>query len=70
VGRVPGFQGLSAVGSGWPSGLAVAPKVASAPRGPGPAPLAGNPLQSRPRATGKGEPQRIALNVLPAILEI
>jgi hypothetical protein len=31
---------------GWPSGLAVAPKVASAPRGPGSGTLAGNPVQS------------------------
>jgi hypothetical protein len=33
----------------WPSGLAGAPKVASAPRGPGSAPLAGNPAQSLPQ---------------------
>jgi hypothetical protein len=31
------FTGSFAVAGGWPSGLAVAPKVASAPRGPGPA---------------------------------
>jgi len=41
---------LPAVAGGWPSGLAVAPKVASAPRGPFPATLAGNPVQSLPRA--------------------
>jgi transcriptional regulator with XRE-family HTH domain len=41
---------LSAVAGGWPSGLAVAPKVASAPRGPIPATLAGNLVQSLPRA--------------------
>jgi hypothetical protein len=43
---------LSAAAGGWPSGLAVAPKVASAPRGPGPVRFAGNPVQSRPRAAG------------------
>jgi hypothetical protein len=41
---------LSALAGGWSSGLAWAPKVASAPRGPGPAPLAGNPVQSLPHA--------------------
>gem|GEM_PF-1038582 len=45
-----GFHRLSAVAGGCPSGLAVAPKVASAPRGPVPATLAGNPVQSLPRA--------------------
>ncbi len=50
LGRQPGFHRLSAVGESWPSGLAVAPKVASAPRGPGSATLAGNRVQSLPRA--------------------
>jgi hypothetical protein len=45
-----GFRRLSAVAHGLPSGLAVAPKVASAPRGQRQAPLAGNPAQSLPRA--------------------
>jgi hypothetical protein len=45
-----GFRRLSAVAHGLPSGLAVAPKVASAPRGQLQAPLAGNPAQSLPRA--------------------
>jgi len=45
-----GFHRLSAVAHGLPSGLAVAPKVASAPRGQRQGPLAGNPVQSLPRA--------------------
>ena len=45
-----GFHRLSAVAHGLPSGLAVAPKVASAPRGQRQSPLAGNPAQSLPRA--------------------
>jgi hypothetical protein len=44
-----GFHRLSAVAGHCPSGLAVAPKVASAPRGPVPATLAGNPVQSLPQ---------------------
>ena len=54
-----GFRRLSAVAGGWPSGLAVAPKVASAPRGPGFGTLAGKLLQSLPRAAlfGKRLPQ-------------
>jgi hypothetical protein len=51
LGRVTGFPKLSAIGSGLPSGFAVAPKVASAARGPGTANLAGNFVQSRPRPT-------------------
>ena len=50
---VAGFRGQSAVAGGWPSGLAVAPKVASAPRGPGPATLAGCLAQSLPQAPQK-----------------
>ena len=49
-GAAAGFHRLSALAGGWSSGLAWAPKVASAPRGPGPAPLAGNPVQSLPLA--------------------
>ena len=49
-GGLSGFHRLSAAAGGWPSGLAGAPKVASAPRGPGPVRFAGNPVQSRPRA--------------------
>ncbi len=45
-----GFHRLSAVAHGLPSGLAGAPKVASAPRGQHQGPLAGNPVQSLPRA--------------------
>ncbi len=45
--RVAGCPGAS---RGWP-GLAVVPKVASAPRGQSPATLAGNPAQSLPQAT-------------------
>jgi len=43
------FTGSPQLAEGWPSGLAVAPKVASAPRGPGSATLAGYPVQSLPR---------------------
>ena len=50
LGRQTGFQSLSAVAVGLPSGLAVAPKVASAPRGQLHAPLAGKLLQSLPQA--------------------
>jgi len=49
------FTGCPRLPKGWPSGLAVAPKVASAPRGPGFGSLAGNPVQSLPQAT-KGQP--------------
>jgi len=45
------FTGCPRLPKGWPSGLAVAPKVASAPRGPGFGSLAGNPVQSLPQAT-------------------
>jgi len=38
-----GFHRLSAVAGGWPSGLAWAPKVASAPRGPVPRQPCGQP---------------------------
>ena len=47
------FAGLSAVGAGLPSGLAVAPKVASAPRGQRPARPCGQPC-SIPAAGGGG----------------
>jgi hypothetical protein len=50
---VAGFLRQSAVAGGWPSGLAVAPKVASAPRGPGPGTLAGCLAQSLPQAPQK-----------------
>jgi len=45
---------LSAVAGAGPSGLARAPKVACAARGPRPATLAGNLVQSLPLA-GMGE---------------
>jgi len=44
---------LSAVAGAGPSGLARAPKVACAARGPRPATLAGNPAQSLPQAACK-----------------
>jgi len=44
------FRACPRLPEGCPSGLAVAPKVASAPRGPGSANLAGKPLQSLPQA--------------------
>ena len=43
------FTGCPRLAEVWPSGLAVAPKVASAPRGPGFGMLAGNPVQSLPQ---------------------
>jgi len=49
------FTGCPRLPKSWPSGLAVAPKVASAPRGPGFGSLAGNPVQSLPQAT-QGQP--------------
>jgi hypothetical protein len=58
---VAGFLRQSAVAGGWPSGLAVAPKVASAPRGPGPGTLAGCLAQSLPQAPQK---KRVALHLL------
>ena len=42
------FTGCPRLPEGGPSGLAGAPKVASAPRGPPFSPLAGNPAQSLP----------------------
>jgi hypothetical protein len=45
---------LSAPADCGPSGLAWAPKVASAPRGAGAGRLAGNPVQSLPRAWFNG----------------
>jgi hypothetical protein len=53
LGGVRAFTGCPRLAEGWPSGLAVAPKVASAPRGPGSATLAGNPAQSLPQAHQK-----------------
>jgi len=44
---------LSAVAGAGPSGLARAPEVACAARGPRPATLAGNPAQSLPQAACK-----------------
>ena len=50
IGRLRAFAGSPRWPEGVPSGLAVAPKVASAPRGPGSGLLAGNPAQSLPQA--------------------
>ena len=58
------FAGSPRWAEGWPSGLAGAPKVASAPRGPGSAPLAGNLVQSLPRA-GSG-----ALRIQPILMNL
>jgi hypothetical protein len=44
------FTGSPQLPKGWPSGLAVAPKVASAPRGPGFGNFAGYPVQSLPQS--------------------
>jgi hypothetical protein len=43
------FTGCPQLAEVWPSGFAVAPKVASAPRGPGSATFAGNRVQSLPQ---------------------
>jgi len=43
------FTGCPRLPKGWPSGLAGAPEVASAPRGPGFGSLAGNLAQSLPQ---------------------
>jgi hypothetical protein len=62
-----GFRRLSAVAHGLPSGLAVAPKVASAPRGQRQGPLAGNPAQSLPRAARihfQGQEQKKSTQIL------
>jgi hypothetical protein len=48
-GRQAGFLRLSAPAGAGASGLAWAPKVASAPRGPRSCPLAGNSVQSLPQ---------------------
>jgi len=45
------FTGCPRLPEGGPSGLAGAPKVASAPRGHGSGTLAGNLVQSLPQAT-------------------
>jgi len=58
-----GFLRLSAVAGGWSSGLAWAPKVASAPRGPDLATLAGKPVQSLPQTTQRIERFRLAIRV-------
>jgi hypothetical protein len=44
-----------------PSGLAVAPKVASAPRGPRFGSLAGNPVQSLPQAASIRTPISVSV---------
>jgi len=44
------FRASPRLPKGWPSWFAVAPKVASAPSGPGFGNLAGLPLQSLPHA--------------------
>ena len=55
------FTGCPRLAEVWPSGLAVAPKVASAPRGPGSATLAGNRVQSLPPAPSMEQASSIAV---------
>jgi hypothetical protein len=51
-----------------PSGLAGAPKVASAPRGPATATLAGSPVQSLPLSYQRHTSQKSTLGIPPCPL--
>jgi hypothetical protein len=58
------FAGCPRLPKGWPSWFAGAPKVASAPSGPGFGTLAGNLAQSLPQWPGRGgEAKSIASNL-------